>query len=157
MEDESLILKMASRMLEKLGYNVLAAKTPGEAIELAQVHQGEIQLLITDVVMPEMNGRDLAQNLLSLYPKLKRLFMSGYTADVIAHHGVLDPGVNFIQKPFSKRNLGAKVREALDQIKKSSPSHWCPDPPQSIITFVRGINWTVSIDNCLMSNSIFLN
>ena len=62
-----------------------------------------------------MNGRDLAKNLLSLYPNLKRLFMSGYTANVIAHHGVLDEGVYFIQKPFSIKELAAKVREALDQ------------------------------------------
>ena len=70
---------------------------------------------MTDVVMPEMNGRDLAKNLLSFYPHLKRLFMSGYTADVIAHHGVLDEGVNFIQKPFSMKGLAAKVREAMDR------------------------------------------
>jgi FixJ family two-component response regulator len=63
--------------------------------------------------MPEMNGRDLARNLLSLYPSMKRLFMSGYTADVIAHHGVLDKGVNFIQKPFSGKDLAAKVRQVL--------------------------------------------
>jgi two-component system, cell cycle sensor histidine kinase and response regulator CckA len=68
---------------------------------------------MTDVVMPEMNGRELAENLLSHYPDLKRLFMSGYTANVIAHHGVLDEGVHFIQKPFSMKDLGAKLREAL--------------------------------------------
>ena len=81
---------------------------------MAREHQGEIDLLVTDVVMPEMNGRDLAKNLISLYPDLKRLFMSGYTANVIAHHGVLDEGVCFIQKPFSIEELSAKVREALD-------------------------------------------
>jgi YesN/AraC family two-component response regulator len=70
---------------------------------------------MTDVVMPEMNGRDLAKNLLSLYPSLKRLFMSGYTANVIAHHGVLDEGVHFIQKPFSINDLAGKVREVLDK------------------------------------------
>jgi FixJ family two-component response regulator len=64
--------------------------------------------------MPEMNGRDLAKNLLSLYPGLQRLFMSGYTANVIAHHGVLEEGVNFIQKPFSKEGLAGKIREVLD-------------------------------------------
>ena len=93
---------------------MLAAGTPGEAIRLAEEHAGEIHLLMTDVVMPEMNGRDLARNLLSLYPDLKRLFMSGYTANVIAHHGVLDEGVHFIQKPFSMNDLAAKIREALD-------------------------------------------
>jgi two-component system cell cycle sensor histidine kinase/response regulator CckA len=66
------------------------------------------------VIMPEMNGRDLAKNILTLYPNINRLFMSGYTADVIAHHGVLTKGVNFIQKPFSINDLSAKVREALD-------------------------------------------
>ena len=114
-EDESSILKMTKRMLEVQGYQVMTARTPDEAIRLAQDHAGEIHLLITDVIMPEMNGRDLAQNLLSFYPDVKRLFMSGYTANVIAHHGVLDEGVNFIQKPFSREQLGLKVREALDK------------------------------------------
>jgi CheY-like chemotaxis protein len=101
-------------MLERQGYTVLAAPSPSEAIRLARAHAEEIRLLVTDVVMPEMNGRDLAKNLLSLYPHLKRLFMSGYTADVIAHHGVLDEGVHFIQKPFSTDDLAAKVRAMLD-------------------------------------------
>lgn len=112
-EDEPIILEMTTAMLEQLGYTVLPAVTPGEAIRLAREHAGEIHLLMTDVVMPEMNGRDLAKNLLSLYPDLKRLFMSGYTANVIAHHGVLNEGVNFIQKPFSKQDLAAKIRHAL--------------------------------------------
>ena len=114
-EDEPAILEMTTTMLEMKGYKVLAAGTPGEAIRLAREHAGEIHLLMTDVVMPEMNGRDLAKNLLSLYPQLKRLFMSGYTANVIAHHGVLDEGVYFIQKPFSISELTAKVREALEE------------------------------------------
>jgi len=101
-------------MLEIYGYIVMAANTPGEAIRLAREHAGEIHLLMTDIVMPEMNGRDLAKNLLSLYPDLKRLFMSGYTADVIAHHGVLEDGVHFIQKPFLMNDLALKVREALE-------------------------------------------
>ena len=113
-EDEAAILHMTTMMLERLGYQVLATRTPGEAIRLAQEYVGEIQLLVTDVVMPEMNGRDLAKNILSTHPNIKRLFMSGYTANVIAHHGVLDKGVNFIQKPFSRENLGAKVRAVLD-------------------------------------------
>jgi PAS domain S-box-containing protein len=114
-EDERALLDLSRRMLEKLGYRVLAAGSPGEAMELAEQHSGEIHLLMTDVVMPDMNGRDLARNLLSLYPNLKRLFMSGYTADVIARHGVLDEGVHFIQKPFSKQELAARVRAALDR------------------------------------------
>jgi len=114
-EDEPSILKMTRMMLEREGYKVLAAGTPGEAIRLANEHADEIHLLMTDVVMPEMNGRGLAKNILSLYPHLKCLFMSGYTANVIAHHGVLDEGVQFIQKPFAKQDLAIKVREVLDE------------------------------------------
>lgn len=113
-EDEPVILEMSTIMLERLGYTVLAAGTPGEAVRLAQEHPGRIDLLLTDVVMPEMNGRDLAKNLLSIYPDIRRLFMSGYTANVIAHHGVLDQGVHFIHKPFSMKDLGEKLREALE-------------------------------------------
>ncbi len=113
-EDEPAILRMAAMMLERLGYAVMTAQTPGEAILLANEHTGPIHLLMTDVVMPEMNGRDLAKNILSIYPGIKRLFMSGYTANVIAHHGVLDEGVHFIQKPFSSKDLGAKLRDVLE-------------------------------------------
>jgi PAS domain S-box-containing protein len=113
-EDEPAILEMSTIMLERLGYTVLAAGTPGEAVRLAQEHPGRIDLLLTDVIMPEMNGRDLAKNLLSIYPDIRRLFMSGYTASVIAHHGVLDQGVHFIHKPFSMKDLGEKLREALE-------------------------------------------
>lgn len=112
-EDEPTILRLGRRMLESLGYTVMAADTPGGAIRLAEEHTGEIHLLMTDVIMPEMNGRELAKRLLSLYPNIKRLFMSGYTADVIAHHGVLDEGVHFLQKPFSKKDLALKLRETL--------------------------------------------
>jgi len=90
------------------------ARTPGEAIRLAKEHTGKIHLLMTDVVMPEMNGQDLAKILMSIAPQAKRLFTSGYTANVIADHGVLDDGVHFIQKPFSRRALANKVREVLD-------------------------------------------
>lgn len=113
MEDESAILEMIIMMLKRQGYTVVAADTPDEAIRLAREHSGSIDLLMTDVVMPEMNGRKLAQNILSVYPDMKRLFMSGYTANVIVHHDVLDPGVHFIQKPFTMKDLGGKLREAL--------------------------------------------
>ena len=113
-EDEPAILKMAKLMLERLGYRVMAASTPGQAISLARECPGEIHLLITDVVMPEMNGRDLAKNIVSFYPGIRRLFMSGYTSDVIAHHALLDEGIHFIQKPFSVQAIAARVREALD-------------------------------------------
>ena len=114
-EDEPAILTLTATMLENQGYTVLMAGTPGEAMRLAREHTGQIDLLITDVIMPEMNGRDLAKNLLALYPYLKRLFTSGYTANVIAHHGVLDEGVHFLQKPFSADELAAKVEEALER------------------------------------------
>jgi signal transduction histidine kinase len=112
-EDEPSILALGRMMLERLGYNVIAAESPGEAIRLASEFPGDIHLLITDVVMPEMNGRDLARRLLTLYPDIKRLFMSGYTADVIAHQGVLEEGIAFIQKPFTQREFTGKVREVL--------------------------------------------
>ena len=114
-EDEPSILKMASMMLKRLGYTVIAANLPGEAISLARAHK-DIHLLMTDVIMPEMNGRNLAKNILSIHPKLKCLYMSGYTANVIAHHGVLDEDINFIQKPFSRHDLSAKVREILHNV-----------------------------------------
>jgi two-component system, cell cycle sensor histidine kinase and response regulator CckA len=113
-EDEPAILEMTRMMLTRLGYSVVPASTPGEAIRLALEYRGKIDIMMTDVVMPEMNGRDLAGNLLAHYPDLKRLFMSGYTANVIAHHGVLDEGVHFIQKPFSMKDLGRKLREVLE-------------------------------------------
>ena len=112
-EDEAAILNIIAIMLEKQGYSVLRAESPGRAMELAREHVGTIHLLMTDVIMPEMNGRDLAGNILAIHPGIKRLFMSGYTADVIAHHGVLDEGVHFIQKPFSLPNMAAMVREVL--------------------------------------------
>ncbi len=114
-EDQVPLLEMITLMLEHDGYTVLAATTPDQAIELAKAHAGKIRLLMTDVIMPEMNGQDLARQLHSLYPGIKRLFMSGYTADIIGRHGVLDESVNFIQKPFSMRNLSVKVREVLEQ------------------------------------------
>jgi CheY-like chemotaxis protein len=113
-EDEPTILKMATQLLERVGYRVLAAAAPSEAIRIAKSDAGAIELLITDVVMPEMNGRELRHALTAVLPQLRCLFMSGYTNNVIAHHGVLDEGVNFIAKPFSARELASKVREVLD-------------------------------------------
>ncbi|MBF0413724.1 MAG: response regulator, partial [Desulfamplus sp.] len=112
-EDEPVILTVGKIMLENLGYQVLTADLPIKAINIAKDHAGEIALLITDVVMPEMSGRDLAQNILSIIPHIKCLFMSGYTADIIAKDGILDEGMHFIQKPFSRKELALKVRNAL--------------------------------------------
>ncbi len=114
-EDEMAILKLAERILSHCNYKVLLANSPLEALEVAQSHSGEISLLITDVVMPEMNGRELANRLKKLCPGIKCLFMSGYPAKVIAHRGVLGEDVQFIQKPFSTKSLAAKVRETLEK------------------------------------------
>jgi PAS domain S-box-containing protein len=113
-EDDGSILKLGKRILEELGYAVLTTTSPNEATRIAEEQAGEINLLITDVVMPEMNGRELSEQLQSLYPNIKILFMSGYTANVIVHRGVLEDGVCFINKPFSKKELAIKVRETLD-------------------------------------------
>jgi len=112
-EDEEMILNLGRSMLERLGYTVLAANTVAEAMRLVGEHASEIALCITDVVMPEMNGRELAARLMAVKPALRCLFMSGYTADVIAHRGMLENGVLFLQKPFSIQELAIKVREAL--------------------------------------------
>jgi CheY-like chemotaxis protein len=112
-EDEAAILKLCQTMLENLGYTALAAAGTAEALALAEAHAGKIHLLITDVVMPRMNGRDLAARLQALCPGLRVLFMSGYTAEVIARQGILDAGMQFIQKPFSRDELALKVREVL--------------------------------------------
>ena len=100
-EDDASILKLGEKMLRNLGYRVLTANSPQEAINLAGKHADEIKLLITDVVMPEMNGRELSDQLNEQRQDLKTLFMSGYTANVIAHRGVLEEGVHFIAKPLS--------------------------------------------------------
>ena len=113
-EDEAAILKMTTALLEKNGYNVLPANTPDEAIEIAG-HTGGIDLLLTDVVLPEMNGRDLAGRIRELHPSILCVYMSGYTANVIAHHGVLDEGVDFIAKPFTVKGLLTKIRAVMDE------------------------------------------
>ncbi|HEY3445385.1 MAG TPA: PAS domain S-box protein [Myxococcales bacterium] len=114
-EDEPAVLALAVSMLQRHGYRVVAAQTPQEALRQAREHSGEIDLLVTDVIMPEMNGRELSRCLLSLFPKLRSLFMSGYTADIVAPQGVLEPGVAFLQKPFSAQELIGKVQEVLDR------------------------------------------
>jgi len=112
-EDDPMLLEMTAMMLQSLGYSVLSAATPGEALGLIRENPTEIHLFITDVVMPEMNGRELAERILEIRPTIKHLFMSGYTANVIAHQGVLDEGINFIQKPFMLKDLAVKIREIL--------------------------------------------
>ena len=114
-EDEPALLQMTQRALARLGYTVLGASGPSEALRAARAHAGAIDLLVTDMVMPEMNGQDLAAQLAVSFPGLRRVFMSGYTASVVAHDGSLEEGVNFLQKPFSARALAELVRAVLDR------------------------------------------
>jgi len=115
-EDEKAIREMATEMLDHLGYNILSASLPAEALRLAEKQAGGIDLLLADVILPEMTGRELSERISALSPNTKILFMSGYTASVISTRGVLDDGVNFIQKPFSIKDLADSVRTALDGI-----------------------------------------
>jgi two-component system, cell cycle sensor histidine kinase and response regulator CckA len=112
-EDEQAVRELTVRMLEKLGYHILTAASGAEAIEISRTHPGPIALLLTDVVMPTMSGRQLADALRPHRPDMKVLFLSGYTEDTIVHHGVLDSNVQFLAKPFSREVLGKKMREVL--------------------------------------------
>jgi CheY-like chemotaxis protein len=116
-EDEAIVRDLGVRILAGLGYRVMHAGNGDEAIELARDHGERIDLLLTDVVMPGMSGRELANRLTCLHPETRMLFTSGYTDDAIVHHGVLDEGVSFIGKPYSHTALARKVREVLDQVR----------------------------------------
>ncbi|HEX2871789.1 MAG TPA: ATP-binding protein [Polyangiaceae bacterium] len=113
-EDEAQVRAIVKRTLERGGYAVLSASNPEEALRLCETSLLQIDLLLTDVVMPQMNGRELAERIRVLRPTIKTLFMSGYTDDAILRHGVLDEGVPFLQKPVTPGNLTRKVRETLD-------------------------------------------
>ena len=113
-EDEKSLRAVCRLFLESLGYRVLVAETPQEALALADRHSGDIHLLLTDVIMPGMDGCQLAKQLCSTKPNTKVLFMSGYTADMIATRGVMDESVNFLPKPFTRNDLACKVRQVLD-------------------------------------------
>ncbi len=112
-EDEPSVLRLTERILADRGYHVIAARTPAEALRAAGTHPNEIALLLTDVIMPEMNGRELAEQLLAARPTLKVLYMSGYAAEVISGRGVLASGTAVLQKPFTAEDLAASVRTAL--------------------------------------------
>jgi CheY-like chemotaxis protein/two-component sensor histidine kinase len=113
-EDEETVRKLTSEFLRKQGYTVLEAAHGGDALLLCKQYTGKIDLMLTDVVMPGISGRELATHLLALRPGLKVLYMSGYTDDAIVHHGVLEAGTPFIQKPFTFKGLTQKVREVLN-------------------------------------------
>ncbi len=113
-EDEEAILRLASAVLDGLGYRVLASSSPRRALEMARQHEGPIDLLITDVVMPEMDGRALSERVAEERPGIRRLYISGYPANVIAQRGVVEEGVSFLQKPFTRLALSASVRAVLD-------------------------------------------
>ena len=113
-EDEDMVRNLASQILEETGYRVLAANGGEEAIQLFNAHKEPIHLMITDVVMPKMSGRDVADRLKQTHPETKVLFMSGYTDEAIVHHGIVDSHIAFIQKPFSEVALSQKIREVLD-------------------------------------------
>ena len=113
-EDEPAVRDLAREILEGSGYTVLEACDAQEAVLVAERHAGPIHLLLTDVVMPGLSGRALAERLRPLRPEMQVLYMSGYTDDAIVRHGVLDPDTLFIQKPFSPDALGHKVRAAID-------------------------------------------
>ena len=114
-EDEEVVRKLAVRILKRQGYTVLEGSHGNEAIDVCKQHKGPVHLLLTDVVMPQMSGRELAERITSIRPGIKILYMSGYTDNTIAHHGILDKGMNFIQKPFTVDGLARKVREVLDK------------------------------------------
>ncbi len=114
-EDDDNLRKFAQKALRQQGYKLLVAKNGEDALRVCKEHDGQIDLMITDVVMPKMGGREAAKRLQPLYPEMKVIYMSGYTDDAIVHHGVLEPGLNFLEKPFTPKGLALKVREVLDQ------------------------------------------
>ncbi len=113
-EDVAAVRAVTRQMLERHGYRVLEASNGATALSLAQQHQSAIHLLVTDVVMPEVSGRELADQLVQLRPDMKVLFMSGYTDDAIVRHGILQEGIAYLQKPFTPDTLARKVRVVLD-------------------------------------------
>ena len=123
-EDQEAVRTLAEAVLQSAGYTVLAAEGPDEALALCSTHSGAIDLLLTDLVMPGMNGRELAERVTASWPQIQVLYMSGYTGDVIVRHGIVSDGVPYLQKPFTPGALGRKVREVLD-----SPRG--PEPPKA--------------------------
>ncbi|MCL5743410.1 MAG: response regulator, partial [Acidobacteria bacterium] len=112
-EDEDAVRTLSIKILEKAGYKLLVAADPAEALRLVGSYSENIDLMITDVIMPGMSGRDLARELETSRPSMQVLYISGYTDNAIVHHGVLEAGLHFVQKPFTPQALTQKVREVL--------------------------------------------
>lgn len=121
-EDELHVLELVCRFLKNYGYTVIPATSGAEALSICETRKEPIHLLVTDVVMPTMSGRKLADRLLLLHPETNVLYMSGYTDEAIVHHGVLDSGTLFLHKPFTAEVLARKVREVLDRVQETQPS-----------------------------------
>jgi CheY-like chemotaxis protein len=120
-EDEPVVRSLAVRALVDQGYQVLQAADGPSALAVARAYEGEVHLLVTDVVMPGMNGRELAERLAAERPGLRVLYVSGYTDHAVVRHGVLEEGIAFLSKPFDLRELVRTVREVLDSVRLSSP------------------------------------
>jgi CheY-like chemotaxis protein len=114
-EDEAPVRSVARQVLERHGYTVLEAPSAEAALDIVTRYSGAIHLLLTDVVMPGLNGRELANRLAGLRPDARVIFMSGYTDDAVTRHGVLEPGSAYVQKPFTPDAIARKVREVLDR------------------------------------------
>jgi CheY-like chemotaxis protein len=122
LEDEDTVRNVVRQMLAAKGYSVLEARHGDEALAVAEAHEGRIDLVVTDVVMPRMSGPEFVQRLRDVRPDVRVLFISGYTDDTVVHHGVLEEGVVFLQKPFAGAALARKVREALDAAPVTLPA-----------------------------------
>jgi CheY-like chemotaxis protein len=112
-EDEDGVRELLEEILAGQGYRVMAASRGSEALQMAELADDEIQLLVTDVVMPQMSGRELAMRMRAQRPSLRVLYLSGYTEEAIAHHGVIEPDAAFLQKPFTREDLARKIRDVL--------------------------------------------
>ena len=113
-EDQDEVRQVAQEILRRCGYHVIVARNAGEALLSCERHPRNIHLLLTDVVMPQMSGRELAERLVDIRPTMKVLYMSGYTENAIVHHGILDSGIAYLQKPLVPEMLARRVREVLD-------------------------------------------
>ena len=114
-EDDDRLRNLTRTILERYGYSVLEAENGEDALKFSEEYEGRIDLMLTDVVMPKMSGKELAERLQSLRPEIKVIYMSGYTGNAIVHHGILPPWLNFLEKPFTPECLARKIREVLDR------------------------------------------